>query len=441
MSTPTGSLERRTMLRVMWRIVPLLMVCYVASYLDRVNVSFAALTMNRELGFSSQVYGLGAGIFFVTYFIFELPSNLMLHRFGARLWIARIMLTWGLVSGAMGFIPQIAAFTGLRDVTVFYTLRLLLGAAEAGFFPGVIFYLTLWFPNAYRARVVGYFMTALPLSSVIGGPLCGWLLGVGGTHGLSGWQWLFIIQAVPAIVLAFVLLALLTDRPAHATWLADDERHWLTTQLAREEQAVRGAAQGSVWRTLSNPLVIALGLVYFSVVYMNYTVGYFLPQIIHEFGLSNMATGSLVALPSAVGAISMVVWGRRSDRYDERKWHLVFALAVGAISFGAVTLMHTPFFVVLMFAFAAFGIYGCQPVFWTLPGAFLSGSSAAAGIAVINAVANVSGFAGPYLMGWLKTTTGSYTPGLLIASAMAVAATLLVASVRQRHFPTRTSVV
>lgn len=434
---PTNSLERRTMLRVMLRLVPLLMVCYVVSYLDRVNVSFAALTMNRELGFSAQVYGLGAGIFFVTYFFFELPSNLMLHRFGARLWIARIMLTWGIVSGAMGFIPQIAAFTGAREVTVFYALRLLLGAAEAGFFPGVIFYLTLWFPNAYRARVVGYFMTALPLSSVIGGPMCGWLLGLGDPQGLAGWQWLFIIQAVPAVVLAFVLLVWLTDRPANATWLADDERSWLMTRLADEARAVDASAPGSVWRTLSNPIVIALGLVYFSVVYMNYTVGYFLPQIIHAFGLGAFETGCLAALPSAVGAISMVVWGRRSDRKDERKWHLVFALAVGAASFGAVSLMHTPLFVVLMFSISAFGIYGCQPVFWTLPGAFLTGSSAAAGIAVINAVANISGFAGPYLMGWLKTTTGSYTPGLLIASAMAAAATLLVAGVRRRHFPTR----
>lgn len=435
------TLEAGTMSRVMLRIVPLLIICYLVSYLDRVNVSFAALTMNRDLGFSSAVYGLGAGIFFLTYFIFELPSNLMLHRFGARRWIARIMLTWGLLSGAMGFIPQIATLTGLANETVFYTLRVLLGAAEAGFFPGVIFFLTLWFPNVYRARVIGYFMTALPLASVIGGPLCGWLLGMGQEGGFAGWQLMFIIEAVPALILAFVVLRWLTDSPSQAKWLAPEQREWLVDKLAEEELARAGMVRSSVWKTLTHPMVLALGLVYFSVVYMNYTLGFFLPTIIKDFGLSNLQTGFVSMIPALVGAISMVVWGRRSDRRDERKWHLVFALGIGASSFAAAALMQSPVLTMLCFSIAAFGIYGCQPVFWTLPGAFLSGSGAAAGIAVINAVANLSGFFGPSVMGWVKTTTGSYSGALLLAAGMAGLATLIVASLGRQRFPVRETTV
>ena len=416
--------------RVMLRIVPFLMVCYIISYLDRVNVSFAALEMNHKLGFSTAVYGLGAGIFFVTYFLFEVPSNLMLHRFGARRWIARIMVTWGLLAGAMAFIPQIAHATGLSYKTVFYGIRLLLGAAEAGFFPGVIFYLTLWFPSSYRARVVGYFMTALPLSTVIGAPLSGLLLGVGGGTGLSGWQWLFIIEAVPAVLFGIVVLIFLTDRPEQAEWLAAEERNWLVNKLAQEERIRQGVARHSVLQTLLNPLVLALGLVYFGVVAMNYTMGFFLPLIIREFGLSNLQIGFVAAIPFAVGAMAMVGWGRRSDRRGERKWHLVFSLAVGALSFAAASVAQSPQIKIICFAMAAFGIYGNQPVFWTYPAAFLSGASAAAGIAVINSFANLSGFFGPYVMGWLKTTTGSYTGGLRMVAAIAALATLIVVGLK-----------
>ncbi|WP_245513328.1 MFS transporter [Enterovirga rhinocerotis] len=413
----------------MLRIVPFLIVCYIISYLDRVNVGFAALTMNADLGFSAAVYGFGAGVFFLTYFLFEVPSNLMLHRFGARRWIARIMLTWGILSGAMGFIPQISAATGLSNENVFYTIRLLLGAAEAGFFPGVIYYLTLWFPGAYRGRVVGYFMTALPLASVIGAPLSGWLLGLDGWHGLRGWQWMFIIEAIPAVLLAAVVLFYLTDRPNQAAWLSGPERQWLADRLAREERDRTAVARHSVLQTLINPIVLGLGFVYFGVVAMNYTVGFFLPSIIREFGLTNLQTGFVAAIPSLVGAISMVVWGRRSDRKRERRWHLVFPVAVGAVSFAAAAVIQDPVLKILCFSIAAFGIYGCQPVFWALPGNFLSGASAAAGIAIINSLANLSGFTGPYVMGWVKTQTGSFTGGLLIVAATAGLATLVAAVV------------
>jgi len=424
---PTADLEHQTMKRVLARVVPLLIVCYIISYLDRVNVGFAALTMNRDLGFSAAVYGLGAGIFFLTYFLFELPSNLLLHRFGARRWIARIMFTWGLLSGSMGFIPQISAWTGLSNETVFYTIRLLLGAAEAGFFPGVIYYLTLWFPSTYRARVIGYFMTALPLASVIGAPLSGWLLGLGTPGGFAGWQKMFIIEAIPALILTFVVLVRLTDRPEQALWLSEAQRGWLMQRLADERQAQQHLPRLSVWRTLRHPMVLLLGLVYFSVVYMNYTVGFFLPTIIRDFGLTPLQTGLLAAIPAVVGAVSMVAWGRRSDRRRERKWHLVFALSVGGLCFALAAVSGTPAIMVACFSIAAFGIYGSQPVFWTLPGMFLTGGAAAAGIAIINSLANLSGFMGPSIMGWIKTTTGSYTAGLLLAAGMAIVGTLVVA--------------
>jgi MFS family permease len=297
MSTAHDILETETMGKVMLRIVPLLVVCYIASYLDRVNVGLAALTMNRDLGFSAAAYGLGAGVFFLTYFIFEVPSNLMLHRFGARVWIARIMFTWGVLSGAMAFIPQIAAVTGLSRETVFYGIRMLLGAAEAGFFPGIIFYLTIWFPNRYRARVVAYFMTALPLASVVGAPISGILLSTGGVAGLSGWQTLFVAEALPSLLLTIILLAMLTDRPEQASWLEPRQREWLAARLAREDQEREGMAHPGALSAFRNPLVLALSVVYFGIVGTNYTLGFFLPSIVHGFGLSTLRASSLRFLP------------------------------------------------------------------------------------------------------------------------------------------------
>ncbi len=429
------ALEGATMRKVMLRIVPFLFLCYIVSYLDRVNVGFAALTMNQELGFSAEVFGLGAGIFFVTYFIFEVPSNLLLHRFGARLWIARIMVTWGLLSGAMAFIPQISAATGFAHETVFYTIRLLLGAAEAGFFPGVIFYLTLWFPSSYRARVVGYFMAALPLSSVLGAPLSGWLLNLHGLGGLSGWQWMFVIEAVPAVLLAVAILFWLTDRPAQARWLEPAERDWLAERLEQEERERPAAGHHGLWKMMTSPIVLALSYIYFGIVAMNYTLGFFLPSIIREFGLTNLQTGFVAAIPSAVGTFSMMFWGRHSDRKGERRLHLIGALSLGALGFAAAALVQDPVLKIVCFSISALGIYGCHPVFWTLPSGFLSGAAAAAGIASINALANLSGFVGPYAMGWIKTATGEYTGGLLLVAAMAGAAVLVVLGLDRRRFP------
>jgi ACS family tartrate transporter-like MFS transporter len=427
------NLEARTIGKVYRRLIPFLIICYFIAYLDRVNVGFAALTMNKALGLTATMFGFGSGVFFLTYFIFEVPSNLLLDRFGARKWIARIMISWGILSGLMAAIPAIARATGLGDETTFYVIRALLGAAEAGFFPGIIFYLTLWFPSVYRGRITGAFIAAVPLSSVIGSPISGLILGMHGIGGLEGWQWLFILEAAPAIVLAFITYFYLTDRPADAHWLAPDERAWLTERLAAERRQRELAHNLTVWEVMYNPRVWALALVYFGLVACNYGVGFWLPQIIKAFGLSNAMTGWATAIPYAVGAAFMVWYGYRSDSRGERKVHTAVSLAIAAAGIAASTLTSNPTFTVIAFAIGACGVFGTLPVFWTLPTAVLSGTAAAAGIAVINSIGNLAGFAGPYAMGWIKDATGSFTGGLLLIAALAVVAMIIVLLLGHDH--------
>jgi D-galactonate transporter len=414
--------ETRTIAKVTRRLVPFLIVCYFIAYLDRVNVGFAALTMNQDLGLSQTAFGFGAGIFFIAYFIFEVPSNLLLERFGARKWIARIMLSWGILSGTMAFIPAIARATGLGNENSFYLLRVLLGAAEAGFFPGIIFYLTLWFPAVYRARIVGYFMAAIPLSTVIGAPISGVLLYLHGGLGLAGWQWLFIIEAVPSIILSGVVFFYLTDRPADAAWLAPDERSWLAERLEIEQRQRQAVHNYSVAQSLVNPRVLGLSLVYFGAVATNYGLSFFLPQIVKGFGLNTFLTTLVSATPYVVGLIGMVWWGRRSDRVAERRFHAAFPLLVAAVGIAVSTALDDPLLKMISLCVAGFGIFACLPVFWTLPTAFLSGAAAAAGIAVINSIGNLAGFAGPFAMGWIKDQTGSYAGGLLLLAALGIIA-------------------
>jgi D-galactonate transporter len=416
------AVETRTIAKVTKRLVPFLIVCYFIAYLDRVNVGFAALTMNQDLGLSQTAFGFGAGIFFIAYFIFEVPSNLLLERFGARKWIARIMLSWGILSGTMAFIPAIARATGLGNENSFYLLRVLLGAAEAGFFPGIIFYLTLWFPAEYRGRIVGYFMAAIPLSTVIGAPISGVLLYLHGGLGLAGWQWLFIIEAVPSIILAVVVFFYLTDRPADAAWLAPDERSWLAERLALEQRQRQAVHDYSVAQSLVNPRVLGLSLVYFGAVATNYGLSFFLPQIVKGFGLNTFLTTLVSATPYVVGLVGMVWWGRRSDRVAERRFHAAFPLLVAAAGIAVSTALDDPLLKMISLCVAGFGIFACLPVFWTLPTAFLSGAAAAAGIAVINSIGNLAGFAGPFAMGWIKDQTGSYAGGLLSLAALGIIA-------------------
>jgi D-galactonate transporter len=416
------AVEIRTIAKVSRRLVPFLIVCYFVAYLDRVNVGFAALTMNQDLGLSQTAFGFGAGIFFIAYFIFEVPSNLLLERFGARKWIARIMLSWGILSGTMAFIPAIARATGIGNENTFYLIRVLLGVAEAGFFPGIIFYLTLWFPAEYRARIVGYFMAAIPLSTVIGAPISGVLLYLHGGLGLAGWQWLFIIEAVPAIILAGVVFFYLTDRPVGAAWLAPDERKWLAERLELEQRQREAVRNYSVAQSLVNPRVLGLSLVYFGAVATNYGLSFFLPQIVKAFGLNTFLTTLVSATPYVAGLIGMVWWGRRSDRVAERRFHTAFPLFVAAAGIAVSTALDDPLLKMISLCVAGYGIFACLPVFWTLPTAFLSGAAAAAGIAVINSIGNLAGFAGPFAMGWIKDHTGSYTGGLLLLAALGIIA-------------------
>ena len=416
-----NTLEQRTIARISRRLIPFLVVCYFVAYLDRVNVSFASLTMNKDLGLSASSFGFGAGIFFLAYFIFEVPSNLMLERFGARKWIARIMFSWGILSGMMAFIT---------NETGFYVVRALLGIAEAGFFPGIIFFLTLWFPAAYRARIVGMFMAAIPLSTVIGAPISGLLLGLDGWLGFKGWQWLFLLEAAPAVILSGVVFFYLTESPAKAKWLPADEREWLVNRLTAERNNREATQKHSILQAILNLKVLALGLVYFGAVATNYGLSFFLPQIVKGFGLTNLQTGLVSALPYVVGTFAIIWWGRRSDAKMERRFHTAFPIFVAAAGIAISTQLPDPVMKMVALSVAGFGIFGCLAVFWTLPTAFLSGSAAAAGIAAINSIGNLAGFAGPFAMGYIKDLTGSYNGGLLSLSAVALIAVVIVLLLR-----------
>jgi MFS transporter, ACS family, tartrate transporter len=427
------AVEIRTIAKVTGRLVPFLIVCYFVAYLDRVNVGFAALTMNQDLGLSQTAFGFGAGIFFIAYFLFEVPSNLLLERFGARKWIARIMLSWGILSGLMAFIPAIGRATGLGNEYSFYLVRVLLGAAEAGFFPGIIFYLTLWFPTEYRARIVGYFMAAIPLSTVIGAPISGMLLYLHGGLGLAGWQWLFIIEALPALVLGFVVFAYLTDKPADATWLEPEERTALQNLLDAERRAKEAHQHFSLKEALLHPRVFGFGLIYLGIVTSLYGIGFWMPQIIKAFGLTNLQTGFVTAIPFLAGTIAMVILSRHSDRTMERVWHVAGPAFVGGAGFLWSAYTSDPFMGMVALTIASIGIFSALPIFWTLPTAILTGTAAAGGIAFINSVGNLGGFAGPYAIGWVKDATGSYASGMVVLAATLIGAGILTVVLGHRR--------
>ncbi|MDT8329619.1 MFS transporter [Roseomonas gilardii] len=423
---PTA-MESQVMRKVMWRIVPFIMLLYFVAFLDRVNVGFAALTMNKDIGLSPAQFGLGAGIFFFGYFLFEVPSNLILERVGARRWIARIMITWGLISGAMAFV------TGPNS---FYALRFLLGIAEAGFFPGIILYISLWFPARHRAGVTAMFMAAAPLSSAIGSPISGAIMEMHGLWGFAGWQWLFVVEAVPAVLLGFVVLAYMTDRPEKAGWLAPEERDWLTAEMEAERRAKAGAAKTShnPLKAMTDPRVLALALIYFGTSAGLYTLGIWAPSIIGRFGLGTLGIGLLNAIPNIVAVIGMVLWARHSDRTGERSWHVVLACLLAAL--GLVLAGGTEGLVGVMLALCLvnLGISAAKPPLWAMPTMFLSGSAAAAGIATINSIGNLGGFVGPSVIGWVRGATGSFAGGLyVVAAALVVSAALTLLLSRHRR--------
>ena len=423
--TPAGTaapdaLERETISRVAWRLMPLLMAGYFCAYLDRVNVGFAGLTMNRDLGFSEAVFGFGAGVFFIGYFLFELPSNLILNKVGARVWITRILITWGIISALTAFV-----WNGWS----FYSIRFALGLAEAGFYPGIILYLTWWFPSAYRSRMVAIFQSASVISLIVGPIVSGQLLRLHGALGLAGWQWLFIVEAVPALIMGFVVLALLTDHPRDALWLRPDQRAWLAARLD-SEQAQRAAVHDyKLGETLRNPRVWWLTLVYFGQNVSNYGLLIFLPQIIKAFGVGYGMTGVLSALPFVFAGVGMIYWGWHSDRTGERNKHVAAACGLTAVGLVACVLLQGhPVAMMIALIFTAVGQMSIAPTFWTLPTAMLSGTAAAGGIALINSVGNLGGFFGPYIFGLIKDATGSDTIALLaLAGAVAIPALILLA--------------
>jgi D-galactonate transporter len=410
-------LEMSTIRTISWRIIPFLIFAYFLAYLDRVNLGFAALTMNTELKFSPLIFSWGAGIFFIGYFLFEVPSNIILHKVGASRWIARIMITWGIISALMALVS---------GTTSFYVLRFLLGVAEAGFFPGIILYLTYWYPAAYRARILAAFAIAVPVSTVIGAPISGYLLGLDGAFGLRGWQWLFILEGIPSILLGVVTWFYLTDRPAAAAWLSPEQKQWLATRLAGEETAREVAHQLTLGQALGSPKVLILSLVYFGFVGALYGMQFWLPQIVKAFGLSNLQTGFVTAIPYLFGSIAMVLWGLHSDRTRERIWHVALPLLLTAIALCASSYLTSPILTMIALTIAAVGVFCTFALFWTLPTAFLSGTAAAGAIALINSIGNLAGFGGPYLIGWVKERTGSTTDGLLALSVLPLIAAFLV---------------
>ena len=402
------------------RLIPFLFLLYIVAYLDRINVGFAALQMNEALGFSPTVYGFGAGIFFLSYVTFEVPSNLILARVGVRLWIARIMITWGMVSSAMMFV---------RGTTDFYILRFLLGLAEAGFFPGMIFYLTRWFPARDRARAIATFMTAVLIAGVVGGPVSGALLSMDGFAGLEGWQWLFLLEGLPAVVLGFVVLRTLPDGPEDATWLTVQERGALAACLREESRAERIETTG---RALMSRRTWLLAVVYFVIPVTLYSIGFWLPQMLKTAsGAGNFTVGVLSAIPYAFGAVAMVVAGRHSDRTGERRWHVAIAALICAAGLTASTFLTGIVWSLVTLSVAVVGLGSMFGPFWALTTATTRGVGAAAAIALVNSVGNTGGFVGPYLLGAINDATQSFAMALIAIAVMLVAGGALVLTARE----------
>jgi ACS family tartrate transporter-like MFS transporter len=401
--------------KVAWRLLPILLLCYFAAFLDRVNIGFAALTMNRDLGLSASAFGFGAGIFFLGYILCELPSNLLLVRFGARVWIARILMTWGVLSALTAFV---------WSPTSFYAVRLLLGAAEAGFFPGIIFYMTLWFPRAYRARMFATFNVAVPLSSVVGAPLSGLIIEyMNGLHGLAGWQWMFVLEGIPAVIMGVVVLLALPETPQKAGFLTPSERDWLAGRLEAERAEQETKQRFSIGRALSDPRVLLMCLVAVGLVMGTTGIAIWMPQFVKSFGLSTVQTGFVAAIPSAFMALAMVVVGRHADRTGERVWHAAAPFLVSALGFLIAASTSTPVIGLIGLTIGAAGIGGASPNIWIFPTTLLTGAAAAAGIALINSVGSTGGFFGPTIIGWVRDATGAFEGALLfLAIAMAVTA-------------------
>jgi ACS family tartrate transporter-like MFS transporter len=409
-------IEKRTLRRIWWRIVPFIMLLYFIAYIDRVNIGFASLQMKGDLGFSASILGFGAGIFFWGYFIFEVPSNIILHKVGARIWITRVMLTWGIISGLMAFV---------QGTTSFYVMRFLLGAAEAGFFPGIILYLSYWFPARHRAGVTAFFMAAAPISTALGSPISAALLEMDGVMGMHGWQWMFVLEAIPAVILGFVVFFYMTDKPEKAKWLKDDERAWLVNAMNEEAAKKGNAVHHGIVSGMFNPRVLALALIYFGTSAGLYTLGIWAPQIIKQLGVSSMTVGFLNAIPPAVSVLAMVWWSRHSDRTGERTWHVILACLAASVGLVLAAGVNSMVGLIAALTLVNIGISCAKPPLWSMPTTFLSGAAAATGIATINAIGNMGGFVGPAMIGWLKDRTGSFSGGLYFVAGLLLLSAVL----------------
>jgi ACS family tartrate transporter-like MFS transporter len=420
-ANPASLSESAVVAKLTRRLVPFLFLLYIVAYLDRINVGFAKLQMSGQLHFSEQVYGLAAGMFFAGYFFFQVPSNLILGRIGARRWISLLMIVWGTISGSMMLVTTPRSF---------YVLRFLLGLAEAGFFPGMILYLRGWFPANARARTMALFMTAGPLSGVIGGPVSGAILSLGHSGGLAGWQWLFLLEAVPAIVLGIVVYFFLADHPSDAPWLSNQEREWLASTLLREQSlnATDAVVSSAWWSVFVDPRVLLLALVYFCLNTCSYGISLWLPSVVRLFsGRSTFVIGVLSAIPYLAATVGMVLSGHHSDRTGERRWHVAGSALLAAAAFFLAAISTSTVAVVAAISFSVLGINGMLGPFWAMPSSFLTGATASAGIAFINSIGNLGGFVGPYVLGLARTSSGNFRSGLfLLGCVMAVGAVLVL---------------
>lgn len=422
-------IEHDTLRKITWRIVPFVMFAYFIAFFDRINIGFAALTMNEDLGFTASVFGLGAGLFFIGYFITDVPSNVILQKIGPRIWLARIMISWGVIAASMMFI---------KSATGFYVLRFLLGVAEAGFFSGIILYLSTWFPIKRRAQVIALFMAAAPISAMLGSPLAAAILSMNGAFGLKGWQLMFMLDASAAILLGIFTFFYLNDKPEKNSWLKPEETTWLIDTLKLESKDKIQKANNSLWKGLSDIRVLTLAVVYFGTSAGLYSLNIWSPQFLKSFGLTTLQTGFINALPAALSIIAMISWARHSDKTRERTWHVVLACLLACLGFIMAGSVHTLGLAVLALILASVGISSCKPPLWSIPSLFLNGPAAAAGLAAINSIGNLGGFAGPAIIGWLRESTGDYSISLYFVAAMLLVSAILTLTI-QRHEKRRLS--
>lgn len=416
----------RTRRKIAWRLLPLIVLAAFFAFLDRVNIGFAAIQMQADLGLTATAYGLGAGIFFIGYTLLEVPSNLVMLRVGPGTWIARIMLTWGAISASTAFIPHISAWTGASHEALFYIIRFLLGAAEASFSPCIVYYIGLWFPELVRARTLAIYSAIVPMSALVGAPISGMLLDLHGL-GLSGWQWMFLLEAIPAMAMAPLIFWRMTNAPAQATWLTIEEKEWLQKELAAEGTRDR-IEHEPVLRVISNPRVLMLGIALFCVLCAFYAILFFLPQVIAAFGTTNRDTGLIGSLPYLASAFAMLAWGRHSDLTGERKWHFIASALIIPVGLVLAPSAHELWLKMLCLTLSAIGAFSCMPVFWPIAQQFMTGRAAAAGLAAINSLGNIGGFVSPVLMGAVRDRTGNFDAAFYVMALIAMFSVIMILS-------------